>query len=243
MNSLSYGRQIRLTVAERVFEDLRIAFRLERSIDHTQLHGSVTVFNIADKSAFTIRDRGNAARLEAGYKQGSGLAILFDGRVQRVSIRRDGLSFKTTIKLGDEVRAVKRLGGTFMVAYDGPRTVRDIVREIAAVLKLPLGPLDNIPPGATYTDFYWGGGTAASALDLVLRRVDCSWFEADGVIRINKVGLTQSDQRRLVLTPDTGLIGTLTVLNRAEGASVRTFLDPRVQLGCTLAYPVYTHTH
>ena len=229
--SILYDRQIEVTAAGLTISELRIAVSLDRQIDRTQDTGEVDIYNLNDQNEQRIWERGGPIRIVAGYPQTS--AIIFDGEMQRVIRTREGLAKITKIKLGDQVRQRDRLGGTFSGSFAGPESVRRIALDIIGLgLGLPVGPLNNIPADATYTDFYWGGQPAASALDILLDTVDCTWFEADGVVRINKVGELQSDAPLITVSPETGLVGTPAATD--EGAECRMFLNPAVQLGSLL---------
>ena len=230
---LLYGRRIEVDVAGLNVQELRISIELGRQIDSTQDKGTVAIYNLRPEHEQQIEDRGDAIRIRAGYPGTT--AILFDGQVQRVVRAREHLSRITRIDLGDQVRRRDVLGGVFFGSYSGPVSVRELVREIAATMGpggggLPVGPLDAIAAGATYTDFYGGGDPSVFVLSSLLRTVDCYWFEADGVIRINKVGSTQPDAPDITISPENGMIGSPIATD--EGAEVRTFLNARIVLGC-----------
>ena len=226
-----YGRRLEVEVAGLNIKDLRINVELERQIDKTQDKGHVLIYNLRPAHEQQIEDRGRAIRVLAGYPQTT--AILFEGQVQHVLRAREHLSQITRVDIGDRVRQKDRLGGVYFASFDGPVNIREIAYHIIVVtLGLPIGPLDAIPATATFTDFYWAGGSAVNALDVLLKRVDCYWFEADGVIRVNKVGLSQVDAPTIVITPETGMIDT--PIKTDEGAEVRTFLNARIVLGCVI---------
>ena len=226
-----FGRRLEVDVAGLNIKDLRINVELERQIDNTQDKGHVSIYNLRPAHEQQIEERGKAIRVLAGYPQTT--AILFEGQVQRVLRAREHLSQITRVDMGDRVRQKDLLGGVLFASFDGPVNIREIASHIIVVgLGLPVGPLDAIPETATFTDFYWPGHPAVDALDVLLKRVDCYWFEADGVIRVNKVDLSQVDAPTIVITPETGMIGT--PIKTDEGAEVRTFLNARIVLGCVI---------
>ena len=106
----------------------------------------------------------------------------------------------------------------------------DIISEGLGLLA---GPLTNIPEAATFRNFHWPGGPAVGALESLLRPLGLTWFEQDGVVRVNAPGRLQSDAPAIVKTPETGLIETARPTD--EGAECRMFLDARVVLGSRLA--------
>ena len=209
--------------------NLRITVELDRHIDRTQDRGRVSIYNLSREHEKRIYERGGPITVSAGYPQT--LAIIFDGEVQRVIRAREQLAKITHIKIGDQVRHKSRLGGVYNGSFAGPEPTRRIATDIIESLGLIVGPLDNIPEGATFDNFYWTG-PADSALDALLRPVKCTWFEADGVIRINRVGMVQPDAPMIMLSPENGLIDS--PIPTDEGAEVRMFLNPAVVMGAVI---------
>ena len=228
--TLLYGRRIEVVVAGLTITEPRITVELDRHIDRTQDRGRVSIYNLSLEHERRIEERGGLITVSAGYPQT--LAIIFDGEVQRVIRAREQLAKITHIKIGDQVRHKSRLGGVFDGSYAGPQPTRRIATDIIESMGLIVGPLDNIPEGSTFPDFYWGGAPADSALDSLLRPVKCTWFESDGVIRINRVGMSQPDAPTIMLSPENGLIDT--PIRTDEGAEVRMFLNPAVSMGAVI---------
>ena len=229
--SVLYSRQIRITVADLVILAPRISFEVKRQADKTQTTGQVNIYNLSAEHEQRIYERFEKIKIEAGYPQTIGL--VHDGRVERVVRKRESLSRITKIMLGDEVRVNKaeEAGGVTSRAYGDNPTIRSIVKDLAADLNLPLGPIDAIPAGATAPYFAWSG-SSAKAMTYILQRVGLTWFDDGGLIRINKPGNAQSDAPTIKITPDTGLIGTPATTE--EGAQVRVFLNPLIVVGAIL---------
>ena len=232
---LIWKRRIKATVAGLEVEDLRMNMSMTRSVDPTQDKGTLDIFNLNPEHESRILERGRELKLEAGYSET--LAIVFQGSVQQATAARVGLARRVRIKLGDHVQRKNVTGAIFSGSYGGAQPVREIARDIVAAMSTPemelaLGPLDNIPADATVTDFYWGAQSAAAALSALLKAVNCTWYEADGLVRINRVGRLQSDMPTLRISQETGLIGSPTRTD--EGAECRMFLNPAVQVGACL---------
>ena len=224
---LLFGRKICVDVAGLTITEPRIVLEVSREIDSTQVQGKVDIYNLSKEHAARIRERGGPIVIAAGYPET--VAEVFRGVVQRVLHVRENLAHVTRIMLGDQVR--QRLGGVTVRSYEGAVAVRQIAADIADDLSLPLGPADNIPASATYENFYWTG-PADAALSALLASVECHWYEADGVIRINRAGMVQSDAPVINLSPDTGLVGT--PQRTDEGLRVKMLLNPAVVLGCRI---------
>lgn len=227
---LLYGRKIRVTVAGLVIEDPRIAVELEREIDRSQDKGIATIYNLAPGTTSRLEQRGNDVRIEAGYR--GTVAIIFEGDVQRVRLRRDRLAHRTELTLGDRVRSVRRLSGSYNRSFAGPVSVREIMVDICSYgLELPVSgaSLELIPEAATSQNFYWAGLPATGALNALLQPLGLTWFEADGVVRINAPDKCQPDAPRITVSADLGMVRTPKATD--QGWEVDLFCEPRAVLG------------
>ena len=222
-----YDRTVSLRVAGLTIDGgLRIYFEIERRTDSTQVKGGIDIYNLSKTHEERIYERGVAISLSAGYPQTQ--AIIFEGVAQRVERVREGLSRITKIKIGDKAREPDTLSGVMTITLNGPETVRNIAGLIAKEIGLPLGPVDAIPEDAVMIN-YARSGSAERALTALLERVECTWFEADGLIRINRRKETQPDAPAFTLSPETGLVGSPSVTE--EGAECRMFLNPLIAIG------------
>ena len=227
--AILYGRRIEVDVAGLTFKKIRISVELEREIDETQLKGRIDLYNLNEQNEGLIHKRGGPVTVRAGYPET--IAEIYVGEAQRIVRAREDLAKITRIHIGDQVRHKDRLGGIAAISYNGERSIRSIVKDLAGDMDLPLGPLDAIPAGETYAYFYFAG-VASDALTYILERVDCRWFEEDGLIRINKAGMMQADAPTITVSPETGLIKT--PIRTDEGAEIQMFLNPAVKLGCIM---------
>lgn len=227
--SLLYDRVVEVTVAGLEITDLRMSFDVSREIDETETTGRLDIYNLRPENEERIFQRGKRVTIRAGYP--TTLATIYDGTVQQVVRIRDGLARVVRIDLGDMVRAASTLSGWTSKTWAGQVAVRSIATDIMADLKVPAGPLDAIPADATAQDWVWSGPSAA-ALTALLRRVNCRWFEEDGLIRINKTGMTQPDAPTIRLSPTSGLVKSPIVTD--DGLEAEMFLRPDVVLGCII---------
>ena len=227
--AILYGRRLIVEVAGLTIEGLRITVDVAKQMDPTQDKGKVSIYNLSDANEQRIYERGGPIKIQAGYPET--VSILFEGFVQRVVRAREDLARITHISLGDKVRGKETLGGVFLFSYAGQVSSRQIATDIIGAMGLEAGPLDAIPAGATFENFYYPG-VASLALEALLRPVNCHWFEEDGVIRINSASVTQADGRTVAVNVDTGLIDS--PITTDEGAEVRVLLNPLIKLGSVL---------
>ena len=45
-------------------------------------------------------------------------------------------------------------------------------------------------------------------MEALLRPLGLTWYEADGLVHVNRPGHTQPDAPAIVVTPETGLVGS-----------------------------------
>ena len=238
--ALLYERQIDIAVAGLVVSDLRITFDIERQIDPSENRGTVTIYNLAPENETRVRERGDDITIDAGYPETK--ARIFDGFVERVLRVREQLARKTTIKLADAVRKAgrdnARLGGITRRTIRPPVTVREVAQVLIRDIGLPVASLDPIPPVATLNDGWVFNESAASALTTLLKRVNCTWYEDDGIIRINRPmpqgqgAQVQPDAPTIKTSPDSGLIDR--PIETDEGAEAVMLLNPEIRPGVRL---------
>lgn len=229
-----FGRQVRVLTAGLILYGPRVRFTITRQADESSVtQGTVALYNLSDDHERQIYERGSTVEVQAGYGPttsgfGPALDILLRATVQRVTRIRQGLARVTRIQIGDELRSISRLGGITSRSYDGEQPVRQLVRDLAADIGLPVGPLDAVPETAQLAN-YAASGPASVALYELLRRYKLTWYEDDGVLRINRPGAPQPDAATIDLDSDNGLVGNPAATD--EGAEITMLLDPRVFLG------------
>ena len=229
--TILFDRQIRVEVAGLTIDSLRMSLEIAREIDKTQDKGEINIYNLNDQHEERIYHRRESIIVLAGYPKTT--AIVFQGKVQHVHKARENLARITRIELGDYVRHNNTLSGVYFGSWAGPILVRDIAVDIITKgMGLTAGPLDAIPEGSTFTNFYWGGQSAAVALSRLLDTVRCIWFEEDKRVRVNREGLLQSDAPSVTISPQTGMIDSPIATD--QGAECRMFLNPAIRLGCVL---------
>ena len=221
-----FRRVVRCEVADRTFDRLKIAFLIERESDETPPAGRIEIFNLAVATEDEVLERGREISLEAGYPET--VAEIFRGRVEKVSRLRSGTSRITAIDVTSEAQAPDRLGGVTSHSFGGEVPIRQIVTDMAGDLGLGITGLENIPGDATASNWVWSLSTAAG-LTVILNRVECTWYEDDGEIRVNKIGKASAGAGDLEVDAFSGLIGVPTFTD--EGASITTLLNPLVRVG------------
>ena len=200
-----FGRKVEVEVAGLKISAVKIAFEIERKSDQTPVSGFVELWNLSKEHESLIYERGKTARLIAGYDNSMG--VIYDGAVERIVRSRSSLSRITRLELTGKVSAPDKLGAVVSRTWAGKTKVRSIIKDIVEKdLKLEVGPLDAISPDAVLDNFSWTGG-GIQGLKSVCATQGVRWFDDDGVIRFNRLGMEQADLAEIQLSKETGLIG------------------------------------
>ena len=146
----------------------------------------VTIHNLSRDHENLIFERGRRWLHQGDGRLRRLLGLLFEGSVQRVEREREDLTRKTKIALGGQSLADDTLSGVTRRSWDGPVTLRQIVRDLAADMQMTTGPLEAIPADLELADGWAWGGSTAGALNSCLTRHKLSWYEDDGVIRVTR---------------------------------------------------------
>ena len=157
---MTLPRTATITVNDETIAAPQTTFTICRAAVPTQDRGHITLHNAPPNQINPLSDRGAPITVDAGYPPND--ATIFDGTIQEVRrSRATGPSphTATRITLGDHVNSPIRLGGATNRAWAGTTPLAHIVRDLAADLRLPTGPLTAIPDTATATNWTWTGPT------------------------------------------------------------------------------------
>lgn len=237
---LLFKRRVRLTIANKIAEDyksitadvvqieeLRVAFKVKKSLTKEPNTAEVTVTNLSPQRRASLQTKGVKFILEAGY-EGAGIAQLFVGDVRTIDHVRDAANWNTVIKSGDGERAFRYARVSESFAAGSP--LSDVVQNLAGKLGLGLG---NVTTKAAALSQRFDQGFAASGpvsreLDRVLAAAGLTWSVQDGDLQI----LAPDEPGALLvpeLSPETGLIGS-----PEFGAPLKKGGRPLVKFRCLL---------
>lgn len=198
--TLLYGRACKLTIAPPikgnlrnvqmqsaiVIEQLRVKFKIVKSLRKEPNNGEIFVYNLADNTRKQIQGKGCRVWLEAGYT--GTMAGIFQGDVRYVDSHKDdkrgSCDWETKLELGDGERAFAY--GRVNVSRKAGTKRADVLKDIATQSGWDLG---NVPQFyASLQDQYVNGfaayGSAAEALDAVLKARGLRWSIQNGAIQI-----------------------------------------------------------
>ena len=232
-----WKRRIEVDVAGITVSEPKIALDIRRNATGTPAAGAVEMWNLAPAREALIHERGAEAVVRAGH--GGEAGEVFRGDVRQVVRVRRNRARITRLRIGGRVAGARVLRGTTTRSYRGAVPVASIMADLVADLNARLEEGDEPfrlgALGALGDEALTGWayiGSTSQALDEVAEAFGWTWYEDDGVIRVNRAGLADSAAGEVALSPDTGLIGAPAVTD--EGLRLTAFLDARYRLGAVV---------
>jgi hypothetical protein len=243
-----FDRRVALTIAKPrgllddtganavVVTDLRVEFRVDKSLSSEPNTCSITVYNLAERTRSLLQDKPTLIRLDAGY-EGS-MSRLFVGDLVFSESMRTTADWESRLQVADGSRAYKARVNR---GYARGVQARDALREIAQAMGT--SPPRNIEGASELLSSYSAGlvldGPAHSALTKLLGAHGLEWSIQDGHLQILRPNDVRPDQAVLV-SQETGMIGTPEHSAPKENGgkptlSVQTLLDPRIHPGGRIA--------
>lgn len=252
---LLFERVARLTVAKPIegsfsrfqsnaveIENLRIQFRVAKTIEKEPNTAEITVTNMSERTRSELQSKGSRVILEAGYP--TSIAQLFSGDSRTITHRHDGVEWSTVIHCGDGERAYRyaRVNESFRAGTP----VRVVAYRLAELLGLDRGEIEAQLSGvsAQYVSGYSARGQAALELDRVLRTAGYEWSIQDGRLQVLRANAAADET--VEISPETGLIGTPEVgaPEKETGRPIvrfRALLTPRIRPGVRVSMKSSSH--
>lgn len=209
-------RQIELAIDTVLIKTLDVAFSIQKSLRPDPNTAEIRVYNMTDEQRETIaRAKAPIVRLSAGYQDG--MNQIWYGQLIHVENTIEGGDIITTLSTGDGAEEYKK--ARISLSF-GPRTkTSTVIRAIAKELGIGAGNVAKIASEidkSVKADLYISGaafsGSAARAMTQVCLSAGLEWSIQDGKLQIMNRGKALESEA-ILLTPDTGLIGTPTLSN------------------------------
>lgn len=208
--------------------DLRITFVIGKTSDSNANTSKIKVYNLNERSRTILEQGGDlVAILEAGYT-GTGLEVLFKGEIDKSRFRRIGSDWVTTIFVKDGNTAITKTH--FEKSYAGPVDLKAVAEDVIRTLKneadIVVKDLKNLSSDIIQNGFS-ANGLASRILDNIVEKQGLEWNIQNGELQI--IAPDSSDNEAIVLTPQTGLIGS--PVRRENGIEFRALLQPKIRPG------------
>ncbi len=214
---------------------LRVQFDIEKDARGAPNKGIIQVWNLSESTRNQIRSTKDIAILEAGYVD--------DEQRNRLTIQMDVIDVRAVIQKPDIVTALTCADGVnslrtkkFSVSYDGGKTVKAIISDLASNAGLVLRDLASIED-AQYQQGFAQAGPLGDILDKLAGRVDANWSFQNGELQFAPKDAPATAYISVV-NEKTGLVGSPTKRNKVgeinnpfqqNGWIFRTLLNPTIE--------------
>ena len=217
-----------LDVSDSDFEPgaLRVTFRIEQPLMRKYAHAEIIIYNFAENTEKKLIDEGAKVVVEAGYQDGA-YGKIYEGCVWQVRRNRANVvDYSLTMNCLDALYMIdnKLIKVNTFVGQDMRAQLNTLAEAAGFELGHVTEDLDTskLPRGKVFF------GTFDKYLRQIARYNGAAYQVYDGKVHINRITDTVPAGEVLVLTPETGLIGTP---NQCEdGVSFRALLDPRIKV-------------
>ena len=214
-----FDRRVRLTIGQEpptgnfvqtvpdalVIEDLRVVFKIEKSLKKEPQKAEIAIYNLSDAHRGQLTGKGLRVVLEAGYADS--MTIIYAGHSRTINHPKEPVDFITKIECGTNERQLQF--GHVNESFKPGSLVGNIVKTVAGKLVGDLGNTEqqmaDLPD--TFASGYVAFGNPADELTRLLSPRGLSWSIQDGRMEILGYDETLADET-VDLGPDTGLIGT-----------------------------------
>lgn len=223
MTSIPFWRRhVSVEVAGLTITEPKIEGNVRRKVGGEPPAGSLLVYNLAPNTQQRIKERNQAINVVAGYSDFQ--ASIFSGLTQKVERDRDDLAGLTRITLTGV--AQQEAKPTAAISYEN-ESLHLIIADYVDKIGLRLASLNAIPN--PIIENWYSVESAEAGLTRLLRSQGLSWYEENGVARVNRPSQLQTGAGTIMLSPQTGLVERPSETD--AGARARSLLLPQVQLG------------
>lgn len=239
-----YGRTVEVLIGPRgqngkLFQDLRISFRIEKSLESNPNTATIEIYNLAESSRSLVEQNGSVVQLRAGY--GENAKVLFLGDVARTTTKRSGPDIVTSIEAGDGEFAYQNASADISL---GPGAkYSQVFSALGSRLGVNQGQVKITNPNDQFQQGYSYSGMARDALDVLTEKQGLEWSIQDNQLQVLPADVA-TDETVIVLNPGTGLVGSpfKTKILRPDlarvgkgkeeaGVNVTSLLNPEIRPG------------
>lgn len=200
-----YKRAVLINVDGLSVADLRVTFRVHKTLGKEPNTCAATVTNLSERSRALIRKKGATVALYAGY--GNELSLLFSGDARLINHVHDRPNWTTKIECGDGETLL--LNARVSESFSADTKWKDIAKAIARKFVKDPGDLDTALKDAstTFLNGHTVHGRAAAEFDKLMKGRDLQWSVQDGRLQVLGPSDVNADSV-IVLSADSGLVGS-----------------------------------
>lgn len=184
--------------------ELRIQFEIEKTAKKNPNKSTIKIYNLAKATREELEKPDTRCVLYAGYKDGDGALLLFQGAVTFAWTKYDLPDIVTEFELGDGAPEIRDT--TISVGYDKGVKSTQVLNDVSTKMGTPLVLAKDLPEriwenGLSYF------GSARTLLDKVTKGTGLEWSIQNGDLQVIKQGMVTT-RKGIVLSADSGLIGS-----------------------------------
>jgi hypothetical protein len=216
-----FGRVYRLTVGDVLIDSttgdevLDIEFRADRTLKKDPNTLDLRIYNLNEDNRRRLETQKNpVVQLEAGYEERFGTVFL--GDVREVSSVQQPPDWVTQLESGDGEKPTQfdRINKSFRAGTSLPTVIREIAKSMPDI---GTGNLNEVADGAALANgdqqFVNGvtvSGSASREMSRLIRSAGLEWSIQNQKFQLLEAGQTLATEA-VLLTPETGLVGSPTV--------------------------------
>lgn len=205
MTTELFERKARVALGTILISDLRIQFKVKKSLKKEPNTCEISVSNLNEQSRSALQKGKIKVVLEAGYPDN--ISQVFAGDSRTVDQVLKGATWDTKVTCGDGERAYRYL--RVAESFRPGTKVADVVQQVADALGLKVVGQTSALKAVTeqFVHGYSPFGKVATELDHLLTSRGFTWSIQDGQLQILQVDGT-TNHSVIRLAEDTGLIGS-----------------------------------
>lgn len=195
-------------------DELDMDFRIELTIEPEPNSAEITIYGLQPLTRLLFSEAHQAIEFHAGY--GDDTAMIFSGVTANVVHSKTSVDWMTTIYAYDGLDALVDPQNKFNKAYSKGVSVGRIVEDVAEHLGIPYfiaeettSDSDVTPYGVVYS------GVPKKILTQLMWDFDLEWHIQLGTLYVYG-SRTLLDPSTVLLTPETGMIGSPAISERTE---------------------------
>jgi hypothetical protein len=229
-----FNRKIKILIPGFEIIDLRINFKIEKSLVGYPNLGNIKIYNLSESSRNNIEEKGLKIQLYAGYEDSS-IPLLFTGDIINIVHLKNGPDWVSEIFAADGVNILSTatINKTLPAGIDTEQIYNELVGQMQGISKGVTEGLKNCLSGKrSLLRELQLSGNIKDWLDKIATDCGFEYSINEEVIETTPTGLPLSDVPPVVINQASGMIGSP---ERTEiGINVFNLLLPELKLARTI---------
>lgn len=233
-------------------ERFRIAFTISKTSTSNPTVSSISIYNLSDTDRKKIENipKENISRTDkgekpfiivlfAGYKEGNGYELLYQGNIVTVNTEYTPPNYITKITCSSGLLPLTN--ATLQLSYNAGINTNSIISQIADALKTDISKAsDYLDTNKSFANGYNYSGLAKNALDEITKEAGLKWSIENGKLLITKIN-KPTLETVVAINKDSGLIGIPSKISNQQtgsttdqgdytGWNFKSLLQPKISL-------------